>query len=55
MIEIQRKRPGDADSITIGFDSSEPFLDSRAPVVAGRPEVRQYRARYYDTAGPIGT
>lgn len=55
MIEIQCKRPGDADFITIGFDSSEPYLDSRAPVVAGQPEVRQYRARYHDTAGPIGT
>lgn len=54
MIEIQCKRPGDADFITIGFDSSEPYLDSRAPVVAGQPEVRQYRARYHDGTGPIG-
>ncbi|MCZ7580402.1 MAG: hypothetical protein M5U21_06240 [Fimbriimonadaceae bacterium] len=55
MIQIACRRPGDADFITIGFDSSEPYLDSRAPVVAGQPEVRQYRARYHDTSGPIGT
>lgn len=54
MIEIQCKRPGDADFITIGFDSSEPYLDSRAPVNPGQPEVRQYRARYHDGTGPIG-
>lgn len=55
MIEIQAKRTGDADFITIGFDSSEPYLDSRAPVTPGQPEVRQYRARYHDAGGPIGS
>lgn len=62
MIQIACRRPGDADFVTIGFDSSEPYLDSRPPVVRGlprcnrgQPEVRQYRARYHDTAGPIGT
>ncbi len=55
MIQIQYRRPGDADFITIGFDSSEPYVDARAPVTAGQPEVRQYRARFYDPAGPIGT
>jgi len=29
--------------------------NSRLAVTAGQPEVRQYRARYYDTAGLIGT
>lgn len=62
MTDIQRNRPGDADFVTIGFDSSEPYVDARAPVGGGlprcsrgQPEVRQYRARYHDTAGPIGT
>ncbi|MBI5706963.1 MAG: hypothetical protein HZC36_08230 [Armatimonadetes bacterium] len=54
MNEMQSKRTRDADLGAIGFDSSEPYLDSRAPVVAGQPEVRQYRARYLDAGGPIG-
>lgn len=44
-----------ADFATISFDSSEPYLDTRAPVTPGQPEIRQYRARYHDGTGPIGT
>lgn len=68
MIEIQCKRPDDADFITVGFDSSEPYLDARAPVVRGlsrrsrgQPEVRRngaclrlVGARCRDANGPIG-
>jgi hypothetical protein len=54
MIEIQSERAGEPGFVTIGFDSAAPYLDSRPPAVPGQPEVRRYRARYHDAAGPVG-
>jgi len=36
------------------FDTNSPYLDGRAPPVAGQPEQRRYRARYVDNDVPVG-
>lgn len=52
-IEIYSRRGGgDWELITV--DTSNPYVDGRAPLVAGQPEVREYRARYKDGDEPVG-
>lgn len=46
MIEIQSRRGSEVEFTTIAYDTSSPYLDARAPLVAGQPEQRHYRARY---------
>ncbi len=38
----------------LAIDLSSPYLDERALLVAGQPEVREYRLQYYDDAAPVG-
>ena len=38
----------------LGTDNNSPCLESRAPLVAGRPEVRRYRGRYIVNDDPVG-
>lgn len=54
MIEIQCQRGNEADFTSIGFDTATPYFDSRAPLTAGQPETRRYRARFVDNGVPIG-
>jgi len=54
MIEIQCERGNETAFTTIGFDTATPFLDSRAPLIAGSPETRRYRARFVDNGFPVG-
>ena len=53
-LEIQSQRAGETEWTTIGFDTSSPYTDARAPLVAGQPENRRYRARYRDDDNPVG-
>lgn len=43
---IESRRAGEESWQSLGIDSYSPYIDNRPPVEAGRPEVRQYRARY---------
>ena len=43
---IESRRAGDSEWQSLGVDSYSPYLDDRPPAEAGKPEVRQYRARY---------
>jgi hypothetical protein len=45
---------GETEWTTIGFDTNSPYTDARAPLVAGQPENRRYRARYRDDDQPVG-
>ncbi|GIV04959.1 MAG: hypothetical protein KatS3mg016_0534 [Fimbriimonadales bacterium] len=55
MLEIQSRRGSETEFTTIAFDTSSPYVDGRAPLEAGRPEIREYRARYIDRNDqPIG-
>jgi hypothetical protein len=43
---IESRRAGENAWQSLGLDSYSPYLDERPPLEAGRPEARQYRARY---------
>lgn len=38
----------------MAVDSESPYLDERPLLVAGTPEVRKYRLRYWDKGTPNG-
>lgn len=38
----------------IGVDTESPYMDERALLAAGTPEVREYRLRYWDKGTPNG-
>jgi hypothetical protein len=38
----------------LGTDLSSPYIDDRAPLTAGQPEVRRYRLRYINRDVPTG-
>jgi hypothetical protein len=38
----------------IGIDTESPYLDERELLVAGQPEVREYRMRFWDKGTPNG-
>ena len=52
--EIQSQRASETTWTTIAYDTSSPYLDSRAPLVAGQPDSRRDRARYRDNDDPVG-
>lgn len=53
-IEIYSKRGTETEWTLITTDTSSPYVDGRDPLVAGQPEVRQYRARFKDNDLPVG-
>lgn len=54
MIELQCKRGSETEFTTVAYDTASPYLDARPPLVAGVPEVRQYRARFIQDDAPVG-
>ncbi len=53
-IEIYSMRGTETTWSLITTDTSSPYVDGRDPLVAGQPEVRQYRARFKDSDNPVG-
>lgn len=53
-LEIQSQRAAETVWTVIGYDTNSPYVDARAPLVAGQPESRRYRARYRDDDEPVG-
>lgn len=51
---IESRRTGDDGWQSLGLDSYSPYIDDRPPVEAGKPEARQYRARYMLRDQPTG-
>lgn len=47
-----RRGPGTWEFLTI--DTESPYLDDRPLLVPGTPEVREYRARFWDKGTPNG-
>ena len=43
---IEGQRGSEVDWTVLASDYFSPFIDTRAPLVAGQPEVRRYRIRY---------
>lgn len=53
-LEIQGQRAAESEWVLVAFDTNSPYLDARAPLVAGQPEQRRYRARFRDDDLPVG-
>jgi len=51
---VTRRRDGDGDFVFLARDTSSPYVDNRAPLMAGKPENRQYKAIYVQADGKIG-
>lgn len=54
-VNIYGKRDGDADYVFLAHDTSAPYVDNRALLVAGKPEVRRYKAIYVLNDAEIGS
>ena len=53
-VNIYSKRDGDADFVFLANDTIAPYVDNRPLLVAGKPEVRRYRAIYLLNDDEIG-
>lgn len=51
---IESQRNNETDWTLIGTDTNSPFVDNRAPLVVGAPEIRRYRIRYLVNDLPVG-
>jgi hypothetical protein len=45
-VNIYSKRDGDADFVFLARDTQTPYVDNRALKVAGKPEIREYKAMF---------
>ena len=45
-VNIYSKRDGDVDFVFLARDTQTPYVDNRALKVAGKPELREYKAMY---------
>jgi hypothetical protein len=53
-VVVESLRDGDDGWQPLGLDSYSPYIDDRPPKAAGKPETRQYRARYMLRDQPTG-
>lgn len=51
---VDSQRDDETDWTRIGFDNRSPFEDDRPPLVAGKPEERRYRMRYFIDNQAVG-
>jgi len=47
-------RDGDADFIFLARDTQTPYVDNRPLAVAGKPEIREYKAVFVQSDAEIG-
>lgn len=53
-LRIYGRREGDAGLTFLAVDTDPPYVDTRPLAVAGKPEVREYQARYLDGDDEVG-
>jgi hypothetical protein len=53
-VKIYCQREGQAQSEFLAVDTSSPYVDNRALLVAGKPEVRKYKAIFMDGDETVG-
>ena len=51
---IEGRRGSETAWGRLGTDNYSPYLDTRPPLEAGRPEVREYRLRFIERDEPVG-
>jgi hypothetical protein len=54
-VNIYCRRDGDAAPVFLARDTASPYVDNRPLLVAGKPEVREYRAIYVVGDAEIGS
>jgi len=52
---VESQRAGETVWTLIATDTQSPYIDTRAPVQAGAPELRRYRLRYVKNDEPVGS
>ena len=52
----ERRQPSRAEAAYsfLAIETASPYVDTRANLVAGGPESRQYQAQYLDGDDPVG-
>ena len=53
-VTVEGQRGNETAWAVLGMDTSSPYLDSRPALVAGAPELRRYRLRYFRSDAPVG-
>jgi hypothetical protein len=53
-VNLYASREGDAGFVFLARDTASPYVDNRPLLVAGKPEVRQYKAIYVVNDAEIG-
>jgi hypothetical protein len=53
-VNIYCRRDGDPGPVFLARDTVSPYVDNRPLLVAGKPEVREYRALYVVADAEIG-
>jgi hypothetical protein len=53
-VNIYCRRDGDTGPVFLARDTASPYVDNRPLLVAGKPEVREYRATYVLADAEIG-
>jgi hypothetical protein len=51
---VEGQRAAETTWTLLGTDLSSPYIDDRAPLTTGQPEVRRYRLRYINRDVPTG-
>lgn len=54
-VDVYARRDGDADFVFLARDTQSPYLDNRPLLVAGKPELRRYKAIYIQADAPVGS
>lgn len=53
-VVIEGRRGAETAWTPLGTDNFSPYIDTRPPLEAGRPEVREYRLRFLERDEPVG-
>lgn len=53
-VNIYSQRDGDAGFVFLARDTASPYVDNRPLLVAGKPEMRNYKAKYVSNDAEIG-
>jgi hypothetical protein len=53
-VTVESRRAGETGWQSLGTNNFSPYVDERAPVEAGKPEVREYRLRFVERDEAVG-
>ena len=53
-VYVESQRAAETAWSLLGIDLQSPYVDTRAPLASGQPEVRKYRLRYFMNEAAVG-